>query len=319
MIKDRFCRFLKPESKHWVEAAWLVLSSLSMVLLSTPTLSSGDPSVSGTYSLEENVNTKKSIRKIWSNFLAGYQQARNAAKSMVRQMQLTSSLAHSMEQNLKAWESVARRTEALLQADLWDENPITLVENLEENLFQETDALLYHRIPNARQASRQVDKARRDWIRGLGWGEDPTAEASQKSLLSSVGLVSLSSDQRKQQSREKTAFEIRNGVLARSGARRDQMIYMTDNTEAHLSSMGTSLGRLESSDARAMAETNLQLSENGFVQGQMEARQDMDRLEIYAHILLAGVTEYNRLGLASHLAIQPLVALADELERRTRE
>jgi hypothetical protein len=285
----------------------------------SPSRTSADPSVSSSYSMDENVNTKKSIRKTWSNFLAGYQQARNAAKSMVRQMQLTSSLAHSMEQNLKAWESVARRTEALLQADLWDENPITLVENLEENLFQETDALLYQRIPNARQASRRVDKARRDWIKGLGWGEDPSSPESRQSLLASLGLVALAPDQREQQSREKTAFEVRNGALAKSGARRDQMVYMTDNSEAHLSSMGSSIGRLESSDSRAMAETNLQLSENEFVQGQMETRQDMDRLELYAHILLAEVTSYNRLGLASHLAIQPLVVLSDELERRTRE
>src|SRR4051812_29224965 len=112
----------------------LVLA-LSISLLA-PIMPKADPGVSSSYTATETVDTKKSIRKIWSNFLAGYQQARNAAKSIVRQMQLTSSLAHSMEQNLRAWESVARRTEALLHADIWDENPIALVENLEENLFQ---------------------------------------------------------------------------------------------------------------------------------------------------------------------------------------
>jgi hypothetical protein len=44
----------------------------------------------------------------------------------------------------------------------------------------------------------------------------------------------------------------------------------------------------------------------------------MDRLELYAHILLAGVTEYNRLSLASQLSIQPLVLLSEELERRRK-
>lgn len=275
-----------------------------------------DPSVSGSTSAGETVSTKKSIRKIWSNFLAGYQQARNAAKSVVRQMQLTQSLAHSMEQNLRAWESVARRTEALLHADIWDENPIALVENLEENLFQKTDALLYNRIPNARQSSRQLGEARRQWVKGLGWGEDPAPEKTRQSMLASAQLVGLSPDQRGQQTREKTAFEVRASALAKTGARRDQMTYMTDNVDANLSALGGSLAELQASEARTMGEMNLQLSENDFVQGQMGTCQDMDRLELYAHILLAGVTEHNRLSLASHLSIQPLVLLSEELERR---
>jgi hypothetical protein len=231
-------------------------------------------------------------------------------------MQLTSSLAHSMEQNLRAWESVARRTEALLHADLWDENPIALVENLEENLFQQTDALLYNRIPNARRSSRQLGEARRRWIQGLGWGEDPAPKDPRQSLTASTDLVALNRDQRVQQTREKTAFEIRSAALAKTGARREQMAYMTDNVDANLSALGGSLGRLQASEARTLGEANLQLSENDFVQGQMGVRQDMDRLELYAHILLASVTEYNRLSLASQLAIQPLVLISGELERR---
>jgi hypothetical protein len=233
-------------------------------------------------------------------------------------MQLTSSLAHSIEQNLRAWESVARRTEALLHADIWDENPIALVENLEENLFQKSDALLYNRIPNARQSSQQLNAARRQWVKGLGWGEDPSPDKVRQSMLGSSGLVALSPDQKKQQTREKTAFEIRSGALAKTGARRDQMTYMTDNVDAHLSSLGRSLTQIQTSDTRTMGEMNLQLSENDFVQGQMGTRQDMDRLELYAHILLAGVTDYNRLSLASYLSIQPLVLLSEELENRSR-
>ncbi len=290
--------------------------ALALALLS-PESPKADPGVSGSYSTSETVNTKKSIRKIWSNFLAGYQQARNAAKSIVRQMQLTSSLAHSMEQNLRAWESVAQRTEALLHADIWDENPITLVENLEENLFQKTDALLYNRIPNARKSSQGLNEARRNWVKGLGWGEDPASGTSRQSLLAAANLVGLGADQKKQQTREKTAFEVRSNALAKTGARRDQMTYMTDNVDANLSAMGGSLSELQSSDTKTMGEMNLQLSENDFVQGQMGTRQDMDRLELYAHILLAGVTDYNRLGLASYLSIQPLVLLSEELERRS--
>jgi hypothetical protein len=128
--------------------------------------------------------------------------------------------------------------------------------------------------------------------------------------------VALNRDQRVQQTREKTAFEIRSAALAKTGARREQMAYMTDNVDANLSALGGSLGRLQASEARTLGEANLQLSENDFVQGQMGVRQDMDRLELYAHILLASVTEYNRLSLASQLAIQPLVLISGELERR---
>lgn len=293
-----------------------ILSVAVAVLL--PGVLDADPGVSGSYSASETVDTKKSIRKIWSNFLAGYQQARNAAKSVVRQMQLTSSLAHSMEQNLRAWEGVARRTEALLHADIWDENPIDMVENLEENLFQKTDALLYNRIPNARQSSRRLGEARRQWINGLGLGEDPIPETSRQSHTASAGLVALSRDQRTQQTREKTAFEVRSGTLAKTGARRDQMAFMTDNVDANLSALGGSVGQLQASESRTLGDVNLQLSENDFVQGQMGARQDMDRLELYAHILLSGVTDYNRLSLASQLSIQPLVMLSGELERRRK-
>jgi hypothetical protein len=293
-----------------------ILTASADILLAAG--SQADPGVSGTYSTSESLDTKKSIRKIWSNFLAGYQQARNAAKSVVRQMQLTSSLAHSMEQNLRAWESVARRTEALLHADLWDENPIGLVENLEENLFQKTDALLYNRIPNARESSRQLGAARRQWINGLGLGEEPGPRSSGHSVTASADLVALSRAQRTQQTREKTAFEIRSAALSKTGARKDQMAYMTDNVDANLSALGGSLAQLPASEARTMGDMNLQLSENDFVQGQMGTRQDMDRLELYAHILLAGVTEYNRLSLASQLSIQPLVLISAELERRRK-
>jgi hypothetical protein len=308
---------MNPETNKKNEAARALAFAFSLSLLA-PAMPKADPGVSSSYTLTETVNTKKAIRKVWSNFLAGYQQARNAAKSIVRQMQLTSSLAHSMEQNLRAWESVARRTEALLHADIWDENPIALVENLEENLFQKTDALLYNRIPNARQSSQQLNAARRQWVKGLGWGEDPSPDKVRQSMLGSSGLVALSPDQKKQQTREKTAFEIRSGALAKTGARRDQMTYMSDNVDAHLSSLGSSLTQIQSSDTRTMGEMNLQLSENDFVQGQMGTRQDMDRLELYAHILLAGVTDYNRLSLASYLSIQPLVLLSEELESRSR-
>lgn len=93
---------------------------------------------------------------------------------MVKQMELTASLAHSMEKNLQAWQSVAQRTEALLHADIWVSNPVKEIENLEENLFQKSDDLLYNRIPNARQASAAVNKARRQWVDNLGWNDDGT-------------------------------------------------------------------------------------------------------------------------------------------------
>src|SRR3954469_22382629 len=81
---------------------------LTVLVIFLPAPLEADPAVSGSYTTSETVNTKKSIQKVWSNLLAGYQQARNAAKSMVKQMQLTSSLAHSMEENLLAWQTVAQ-------------------------------------------------------------------------------------------------------------------------------------------------------------------------------------------------------------------
>ncbi len=289
---------------------------IPLLTLTIPPTAIADPAVSGSYSLTETVNTKKSIRKIWSNFLAGYQQARNAAQSMVRQMQLTASLANSMEQNLIAWESVAKRTEALLHADIWDANPITEVEKLEENLFQKTDALLYNRIPSARQSSLRLNQSRRDWVDGFGWGEDPAPGDARQSLRASLAFMALSPGRGPQQSREKTTFDIRSGSLAKSGARQDQMAYMTDNTNAHLSALGSSLTKLETSDQKTMSDMNQQLSENDFVEGQMETRQDMDKLELYTHILLVRAMDYNKMGMAAYLTLQPLLLLSDELERR---
>lgn len=262
------------------------------------------------------MNTKKSIRKVWSNLLAGYQQARNAAKSIVKQMQLTSSLAHSMEQNLAAWESVAQRTEALLHADIWDSNPIREVEKLEENLFQKTDALLYDRIPNARQASGEMEKARRQWVDHLGWEGDGSGTDGRKTLLGTLGLVGLSRDQRKQKTREKMAFDVRASSIAKTAARQDQMTFLADDADAHFSAMGTTLTQMDASQAKTLAEMNTQLAENGFVQGQMEARQEMDRLDLYAQILLVKASAYNRSGLASHMAMQPLLILSDALEAK---
>jgi hypothetical protein len=278
-----------------------------------------DPGVNGSYTTGEAVNTKKSIRKVWSNLLAGYQQARNAAKSIVKQMQLTSSLAHSMEQNLAAWESVAQRTEALLHADIWDSNPIREVENLEENLFQKTDALLYDRIPNARQASGEMEKARRQWVDHLGWEGDGAGTDGRKTLLGTLGLVGLSQDQRKQKTREKMAFDVRAASIAKTAARQDRMTFLTDDADSHFSAMGTTLTQMDASEAKALAEMNTQLAENGFVQGQMEACQEMDRLDLYAQILLVKASAYNRAGLASHLAVQPLLMLSDALKSKRRK
>ena len=62
-------------------------------------------------------------------------------------------------------------------------------------------------------------------------------------------------------------------------------------------------------------ELNTQLAENDFVLGNMENTQDMDKLELYTQILLSKASKYNTAGLAAYMAIQPLVALSEELER----
>lgn len=294
--------------------AFVGAAALSL-LLASPL--KADPAVNGSYSLSETVDTKKSVRKVWSNLLAGYQQARNAAKSMVKQMQLTASLAHSMEQNLLAWQTVAQKTEALLHADIWDENPIQLVENLEENLFQKSDDLLYNRIPNAREASAQLGKARRAWVKNLGWGDAEPGD-SRNTVLGTLGLVSLSPDQRKEKSREKIAFDLRSTSLSKTAGRQERMTYLTDDADAHLSAFGTTLQNLDASETKGLSEMGSQLAENDFVQGQMEAHQDMDRLDLYAQILLSKASLYNRMGLGSYLALQPLLLLSDELALKAK-
>lgn len=285
------------------------------LLFVLPVLSSADPGVSGNFTLEENVNTKKSLAKVWGNLLAGYQQARNAAKSVVRQMQLTSSLANSMEENLRAWETVAKRTEAVLQADIWDENPVAFIEKLEENLFQQTDRLLYYRIPDAKQSSKNLNSTRRKWVNNLAMDDESAYNQSRLTQLGVVKTISLGDDQRKQASREKAAYDIRTASLLKTGARRDQMVYMSDNADANLSALGQSLRTLDDSRAKEMAELNGQLAENDFVLGNMETAQDMDRLELYSQILLSKASKYNRAGLGAYLAVAPLVELSEELER----
>jgi hypothetical protein len=289
---------------------------LLAIALAVPVRIHADPGVNGSYSWSETWDTKKSIRKVWSSLLAGYQQARNTAKAMVKQMQLTASLAHSMEEQLIAWQTVAKKTEALLHADVWDENPIKVVENLEENVFQKSDALLYNRIPNARQASENMNAARRAWVKGLVWSETDDAEAAKKTLLGSLGLTALSPDQRKQKTREKVAYDIRSTTLAKTAGRQDRMAYMTDDADAHLSAFGSTLTKMDASEAKGLSQMNGQLSENDFVQGQMESRQSMDRLELYSQILLARAADYNRAGLAVHMAMVPMLLLSDELAAR---
>jgi hypothetical protein len=221
-----------------------------------------------------------------------------------------------VEQNLQAWQSVAQRTEALLHADIWDSNPIKEIENLEENLFRKSDDLLYSRIPNARQASANMNKARRQWVENLGWDGDAEQTDSRKTVLGTLGLVSLSPDQRKQKTREKMAFEVRSAAIAKTAARQDRMTYLADDADAHMSAMGSTLTKMDASEAKGLSEMNTQLAENDFVQGQMEAHQEMDRLDLYAQILLSKASTYNRIGLSTHLAIQPLLVLSAELERR---
>ncbi len=172
------------------------------------------------------------------------------------------------------------------------------------------------RIPNAKQASAKLNQSRRAWVKGLGWNETDLTDAGRKTLLGTLGLVSLRPDQRKQKTREKAAFDIRSTSLAKTAARQGQMDYMTDDADAHLSALGSTLTQMDASEARCLGEMNAQLSENDFVQGQMEAHQDMDRLELYSQILLAKASDYNRRGLLVHLAIEPLVLLSTELEAR---
>ncbi len=280
---------------------------------------SGDPGVSGNVTLADHADTKKAVKKVWGNLLAGYQQARNAAKSMVRQMQLTASVANSMEENLHAWEMVAKRTEAVLKADIWDENPIEFIEKLEENLFEQTDKILYDNIPNAKKSSEAFTKSRRAWVDGLKQDAETSFGESQTAQLGVVKTISLGNSQRTQASREKAAFDIRNTSILKTGTRRDQMVFLTDNADANLSALGQSLKKIDDSKTKEMGEINSQLGQNEFVLGNMESAQDMDRLELYSEILLSKASKYNQTGLAAYLAIAPLISLSDELERLAKK
>lgn len=291
----------------------------SLILISSfISFSFADPSVSGNFTTGDAVNNKQSLRKVWGNFLAGYQQARNMAKGVVRQMQLTASLANSMEQNLQAWERVSRKTESLLKADIWDSNPVGLIENLEENFFQETDDLLYYQIPNAKRSSSQLNAERRAWVSGLNQLTSPTLS---NPIHRSAGLqktLSLPQASMGQVSQEKDAYAVRNAALVRSGLIRDEIIYLNDNAAANLSANAHSLRSLDDSKQNEMADIGIQNSENLRVLEQADASGTMSRVELLTHLLLSKASTYNRASLSGYMIAAPLSELSDALQRLPR-
>ncbi|HLP40338.1 MAG TPA: hypothetical protein VK465_02420 [Fibrobacteria bacterium] len=298
-------------------AARFLLGGGLALLLAIP--GQADPSVSGSFTMKDAADNRRSVRKVWGNFLAGYQQARNMAKGVVRQMQMTSSLAHSMEHNLQAWETVARQTEALLKADIWDPNPINLIVNAEENFFQKADRLMYFTVPNAKTASRQLNESRAAWVRNLSQLSEPGAELPARRAAGITKTLALGEAQKRQENQEKGAFAVRNAALVRSGLRRDEMVYMTDNANANLSAAARTLQESPESRQNEMADLNRQTSENQYVLGNMQTAQEMDRIELMTHILLAKSSAYNRAALGSYLLVSPLVELSDALNALPRE
>ncbi len=278
-----------------------------------------DPSVSGSFTVKDAADNKRSIRKTWGNFLAGYQQARNMAKGVVRQMQMTSSLAHSFEQNLQAWESVAKQTEALLKADIWDSNPIKLIENTEENFFQKSDKLLYYTIPSAKTSSRQLNTSRAEWVKTLSQLTDPGADKPGRQAAGVIKTLALADAQRQQHSNEKDAYAVRNAAIVRSGLRRDETVYMSDNADANLAAAAKTLQSATDSKQNEMADFSKQTSENQYVLSQVQAVQEMDRVELLSHLLLSKASSYNRAAIGSYLLVSPLVELSDALNALPRK
>lgn len=283
------------------------------LILFAVSISFADPSVSGSFTAGDAASNKQSLRKIWGNFLAGYQQARNTAKGVVRQMQLTASLANSLEQNLQAWERVSKQTEAVLHADIWDSNPITVIENLEENVFQKTDELLYYQIPNAKRSSAQLNSQRRAWVANLTQLTSPSPSSP---LLRSAGIqktLALTQASSRQETQDKDAFSIRNAALVRSGLVRDEILYMNDNASANLSANAMYMTSLTDSKQNEMADFAVQTSENQNVIEQVDASGEMSRLEVLSHIVLAKASTYNRASMASFMITAPLTELSNEL------
>lgn len=272
-----------------------------------------DPTVSGSFTTGDAINNKQSLRKVWGNFLAGYQQARNMAKGVVRQMQMTASLANSMEQNLQAWERVSKQTEALLHADIWDSNPITAIENLEENFFQKTDKLLYYTIPNAKRASRQFDAQRQAWVDNL---DEVFSTTATNPLQRSAGVqktLALPKASMAQGNQDKSAYALRNAALVRSGLVRDEIIYLNDNAGANLSANARSLMTMNDSKQNELADMSMRSSENLNVLSQADEALEISRVELLTHLLLAKASSYSRASYAGYMITAPLTDLSDAL------
>jgi hypothetical protein len=289
-----------------------------LIWVSLASFALGDPGVSGNFTTKDAADNKQSLRKVWANFLGGYQQARNMAQGVVRQMQMTSSLAHSMENNLQAWENVAKQTEALLHADIWDPNPINLIIKTEENFFQKSDKLLYYTIPSAKTASRQFNTERSSWVTSLNQLTDPGSKTQARQAAGITKTLTLGDAQRNQVSQEKSAFAVRNATVLRSGLRRDELVYMSDNADANLTAAGRTLRDLSDSKQNEMADFGKQTSENQYVLSQVQTAEEMDRIELLSQILLAKASAYNRASIGSYLAVSPLVEISDALVKLPR-
>ena len=274
----------------------------------------------------ETVDDKKAVRKVWGNVLSAYEQARNAAKIVVKEMRLTAAMAHSMESMLIAWERVAQKTEYLLTPKTWKDlgtkNPIELIENLEEDFFRETDDLIYTEIPSALGASRRYENVRGRWVRGVDGIHEPVLQYSKKKMEYLVRLTGLSPGQKKKGSREKAAHETRTKSLAVATAKNDVGVISIDNKEARMEHIQKSLGEsgdeggsLNKEGMSSLYQVGSQTSENGYFLRAEELSQKINNIEVLSHIQSASISGYARANTMSYLMLFPLHRFSEEVRR----
>lgn len=133
---------------------------LLFILLSTCTV------VAGLQFPESKLNVKEvaepsqdgADKKIWTNVLQVYGQFRKTAQTLIKDIQAVMDLAWSAQRQLDACEAVANRVESISNyiSDYRFDNAAQFVKDMEENVFQQSDLLIYSEIPNVGLAYKDL-------------------------------------------------------------------------------------------------------------------------------------------------------------------
>lgn len=106
-------------------------------------------------------------KKAWINILQVYGQFRQTANALIKDIKAVMDLAWSAQRQLEAVEAVANRVESISHyiANYRFDNATQFVKDMEENVFRESDLLIYSDIPNIGIAYGDLLHERDDMIK----------------------------------------------------------------------------------------------------------------------------------------------------------